>query len=34
MTRLRWGRALVAGLVLVGLVTGGAASVQDGGWTH
>ena len=37
MTRLRWSRALVAlvaGLVLAGLVNGGAASAQDGGWTH
>ena len=35
MTRSRWGRALVTGLVLAGLFGGGgAASAQDGGWTH
>ena len=34
MTRLRWSSVLVAGLVLAGLVSGGAAAAQDGGWTH
>ena len=35
MTRSRWGRALIAGVVAAGLAGGaGVASAQDGGWTH